>query len=101
MSDRRAHPRISGPFEGSWEGAGREAGRVVELSVSGCFLETMTTPAAGLIVDVSITLTGGRVTLRGQVISAEPNLGFSVNFVDVPAEAAELLSREVAGRLAQ
>ena len=101
MNERRAHPRISGPFEGSWEGAGRQVGRVVELSVSGCFLETMTTPAAGLIVDVSISLTGGRVTLRGRVISAEPNLGFSVLFVDVPEEAAELLSREVASRLAQ
>ena len=54
MSERREHPRVKGPFEGYWDGAGRQDGRIVDLSVSGCFIESVALPRVGQTVTVSI-----------------------------------------------
>ena len=98
-SERHLNPRVRGPFEGYWDGSGVQQGRVVDLSVSGCFVESVTLPAMGQVVTVSIQIGGGQVNLPGEVVYAETNLGFAVRFKEAPAAIIDVLRREVASRL--
>ena len=95
MSERRAHPRVKGPFEGYWDGSGTQSGRVVDLSVSGCFIESVALPAIGQAVTVSIAVAGGQCNLPGEVVYAESNLGFAVRFVETPVEVLNVLRKEI------
>ena len=99
MSERRQNPRVQGPFEGYWDGTGAQQGRVVDLSVSGCFLESITAPAVGQVVVVSIAIGPGQIDLPGEVVYAETNLGFGVRFTEAPAALIDVLRREIARRL--
>ena len=99
MSERRLNPRAKGPFEGYWDGAGVRQGRVVDLSVSGCFIESVMLPAEGQVVMVSIAIGEGHINLPGEVVYAERNLGFAVRFTDAPAAIVDILRREIASRL--
>ena len=99
MSERRAHPRVRGPFEGFWDGAGRQDGRIVDLSVSGCFMESVALPKVGQIVTVSIAISGGQINLPAEVVYAQATHGFAVRFVDTPVEVANVLRKEIANKL--
>ena len=99
MSERRANPRVRGPFEGFWDGAGRQDGRIVDLSVSGCFIESVALPKVGQIVTVSIAISGGQINLPAEVVYAETTHGFAVRFVDTPVEVANVLRKEIANKL--
>jgi hypothetical protein len=99
VSERRTNPRVKGPFEGYWDGSGVQQGRVVDLSVSGCFIESMMLPAEGQVVMVSIAIGAGRINLPAEVVYAENNLGFAVRFTDAPAAIIDILRREIASRL--
>ena len=99
MSERRANPRVRGPFEGFWDGAGRQDGRIVDLSVSGCFIESVALPKVGQIVTVSIAISGGQINLPAEVVYAEATHGFAARFVDTPVEVANVLRKEIANKL--
>lgn len=99
MSERRANPRVRGPFEGFWDGAGRQDGRIVDLSVSGCFIESVALPKVGQIVTVSIAISGGQINLPAEVVYAQATHGFAVRFVDTPVEVANVLRKEIANKL--
>lgn len=99
MSERRAHPRVRGPFEGFWDGAGRQDGRIVDLSVSGCFIESIALPKVGQIVTVSIAISGGQINLPAEVVYAQATHGFAVRFVETPVEVANVLRKEIANKL--
>ena len=97
--ERRAHPRVKGPFEGFWDGSGTQVGRIVDLSVSGCFVESVTLPSMGQTVTVSMAVAGGQINLTAEVLYAESNLGFAVRFVDMPDQVANVLRKEIARKL--
>ena len=99
MSERRANPRVRGPFEGFWDGAGRQDGRIVDLSVSGCFIESIALPKVGQIVTVSIAISGGQINLPAEVVYAQATHGFAVRFVETPVEVANVLRTEIANKL--
>jgi hypothetical protein len=99
VPERRAHPRVKGPFEGFWDGAGTQAGRIVDLSVSGCFIQSVTLPKAGQTVTVSIAISGGQINLPAEVLYAESNQGFAVRFVDTPVEVANVLRKEISNKM--
>jgi hypothetical protein len=101
VPERRAHPRVKGPFEGFWDGAGTQNGRIVDLSVSGCFIESVALPKVGQTVTVSIAISGGQINLPAEVVYAESNVGFAVRFVETPAEVANVLRKEIANKLPQ
>jgi hypothetical protein len=100
VSERRLNRRAKGPFEGYWNGAGVRQGRVVDLSVSGCFIESVMLPAEGQVVMVSIAVGAGHINLPGEVVYTERNLGFAVRFTEAPAAIVDILRREIASRLA-
>ena len=99
MSERRAHPRVRGPFEGFWDGSGTQDGRIVDLSVSGCFIESIVLPKIGQTVTVSNAITGGQINLPAEVVYAEATHGFAVRFVDTPVEVANVLRKEIGNKL--
>jgi len=100
VSERRQNPRVKGPFEGYWDGTGVQRGRVGDLSVSGCFIESVMLPAEGQVVMVSIAIGAGRIDMPGEVVYVEKNLGFAVRFTEAPAAIIDTLRREIASRLA-
>jgi hypothetical protein len=95
LVERRAHPRIKGPFEGWWDGTSRQTGRLVDLSLGGCFVESVQLPKDGQVVVISIAIQGGQIDVPGEVLYGELNQGFAVRFVDVPEGVADLLRKEL------
>ncbi len=96
--ERRAYPRVQGPFEGSWHGlSGNHASRIYALSAGGCFIEAPSHGSSpGKQVRVQIQLPQvGLVSVRGVVMTEQPSRGFSVRFVHVLAEKQEFLIRVV------
>jgi hypothetical protein len=99
MSERRANPRVKGPFDGYWDGAGRQAGRILDLSVTGCFIDSQTLPSIGQMVKVVITIEDAQLDLPAVVVYSEPQQGFAVHFGDLPEQVSNALAREIARRL--
>jgi PilZ domain len=99
VSERRAHPRVKGPFEGWWDGAGRQSGRITDLSEGGCFVDSVSHPPAGQVVFISIAIGSGHIQLPAEVLYGESNQGFAVRFVDVPNGILEVLRQELERRL--
>ena len=55
MSERRHDARITGPFEGHWHGgSGANEVRISDMSLGGCFVETMMQPVVGEETDVTV-----------------------------------------------
>jgi len=93
--ERRQHQRLARPFEGSWRGAsGANRCRIVDLSLGGCFIETLATPTAGDETRVTINLGPGmEMTFSGSVIYVEAKMGFAVKFHDLDPQAAEQVAQ--------
>ena len=83
MSDeRRADERVGVNFPTRWHGiTGVHQGRVEDLSVSGCFVNTTGAADVGEIVSLLIQLPSGRwLPLRGKVVFYQQLTGFSLSF---------------------
>jgi PilZ domain len=93
-SDRRAHPRIPGPFHGAYSGA--LSCRISNLSAVGCFVECLHPMDKGIVVALRIELPGDEgLAVSGEILYKEPRMGFAVRFVDLTAEQSEKLERMV------
>ena len=91
------------PFEGNWRGAsGASNCRISDVSLGGCFVQTLATPTAG--DETHVTITFGKdlsMTFAGKVIYVEPKMGFAVKFnelTDEGADAVRLLLEALGGR---
>jgi hypothetical protein len=98
--DRRQHPRIASPLDGTWRGAsGALLCRVGDVSLGGCFVYSMAQPAVGEDTDVTMTLGESlSITVGGRVVSVEPTIGFGVQFTRLSADELDRLS-EILQRL--
>jgi Tfp pilus assembly protein PilZ len=83
------------PFEGSWRGAsGANSCRISDVSLGGCFVQTLATPTAG--EETHVTITFGKdvsMTFAGKVIYIEPSMGFAVKFNELDGEASDEVRR--------
>jgi hypothetical protein len=85
-NERRGAARLVGPFEGSWDGAsGRRECRITDLSVGGCFIDTLATQPVGARIRVELTLRGRAFQLPGEVVYVDRVQGFAVKFLDEDA----------------
>jgi PilZ domain len=83
MSDeRRSDERVGVNLAAKWTGVnGTHEGRVEDVSVSGCFVNTKGAVDSGEIVSLLIKLPAGSwLPLRGKVVSVLQMTGFSVSF---------------------
>jgi len=78
--ERRKYPRKSVSMEVRWEGmAGKYMARVSDISLGGCFIDTIGKAETGEHLSFSIlTPRGEWLALQGYVVAYDPNVGFSV-----------------------
>jgi hypothetical protein len=80
--ERREEERKEITLEVRWEGSsGRHPARISDLSLGGCYLDTLGGAAVGEVINLEIKLPSGEwLPLRGSVVFHHPGLGFSVCF---------------------
>jgi hypothetical protein len=81
-NERREDKRASVSIQAWWEGqSGRHEARVSDLSMGGCFIDTLSRAEIGEIIVFAIKKPDGRwLELRGQVASVDEHVGFSLAF---------------------
>lgn len=81
-----------------WQGAaGKFDARIGEISMTGCFIESMGQEVMGETINFNVLLpTGIWVTLQGEVIYQEYPIGFEVRFTNLTAAKQRLLTQVVA-----
>jgi PilZ domain len=96
-TDRRGSPRVAYPFDGSCSGlSGRRAVRIGDLSVSGCFVESIEATAPGERIELRIDIPDrAAIELAGEVVYTSPPVGFGVRFVNVPHTALAILQAAI------
>lgn len=97
VNERREEKRKRVSIEAQWEGmSGRHNARITDISLGGCFLETLGHAALGEVIVFEIKIPGGKwLQLRGEVISYDPNIGFGLSFTYLTEEEENLLTRLV------
>ena len=97
--ERRQHMRVRFPLEVRWEGlSGRHAARVYDISLSGCYVETMGQVHTGEHVRFEVQSPAGPwVRLQGVVVHSQAYMGFGLRFDGMSEQqtraVAELLGR--------
>lgn len=96
INERRSAKRISGPFDGGWNGqAGTRACRITDLSVGGCFVDSLSNSGIGTMVTVHFKLGAQRHELRAEVVYVDKVQGFAVSFKDNEAQAIQTLTESI------
>ena len=92
--ERREEERKEVALEVRWEGgSGRHPARISDLSLGGCYLDTLGGVEVGEIISLEIRLPSGEwLPLRGTVAFHHPGLGFSVCFTFLTDEEQYQLS---------
>jgi hypothetical protein len=100
-ADRRETPRVAHVFDATCSGPlGDRAVRIGDLSVSGCFVESIESPEAGERVELRIEIPSrGTVTLAATVMYNSPPVGFGVKFLDVSRDTRVVLQAAIASLL--
>jgi hypothetical protein len=91
--ERREHPRLAHPIDGSWKGAsGATRCRISDISPKGCFIQSLAAPVVGGLTTVTIEFDPDRpVVVTGKVAYTESGMGFAVEFVDVTDETTKAI----------
>src|ERR1043166_6447355 len=98
--DRRAGGRVTVNFPAKWHGAsGGHEGRIEDLSLNGCFVNTRGPADVGEIISLLIRLPqGGWLPLRGKVRFHQQLTGFSVSFSILDEKERQALSQLVSNQ---
>ena len=91
----RQFERISVSFEIMLESSsGRRSARISDLSMEGCFVDTILDAAEAerVVFDVKLP-TGEPVQLSGKVTYAMPRIGFGIRFDELTEEKTQLLKQ--------
>jgi PilZ domain len=93
--ERREEKRVPTSLEARWEGlSGKHAARISDISMGGCFIESMTQVAIGDFVVLEIRMPDGEwLQIRGSVASYDPHIGFSVSFTFLTDEEQRSLAQ--------
>jgi hypothetical protein len=96
--EKRTSERVPVNLPTRWHGAtGSHEGRVEDLSVNGCFVNTTGAVDLGEIVSLLIQLPSGRwLPLRGKVAFYQQLTGFSISFSILDDKEREILNQLVA-----
>jgi len=81
--EKRRHGRLSLVMEAAWEGSGSKSlARTVDISATGCFIDTLAPVEVGEKLNLRLTLPDGDyMSLQALVIYQMPSLGFGVRFI--------------------
>ena len=72
-------------MEASWDGSGiKSRARTVDISATGCFIDTLAQVEAGETLNLKLTLPDGEyISVQGVVKYQMPSLGFGVRFTRI------------------
>jgi hypothetical protein len=101
MSDeKRTAQRVATNFPARWRGvSGSHEGRVEDLSINGCFVNTKGSVDVGEMVNLLVQLPSGEwLPLRGKVAFFQQLTGFSVSFAHADEEELARLDQLVASQ---
>ena len=95
--NRRSDERVSLNLSARWYGiSGTHEGRIEDVSLGGCFVNTKGRVDVGEVVSVELKLPSGEwLQLRGEVTSYQIGIGFGVLFPSLTYEEEKIL-RELA-----
>lgn len=93
--ERRKDKRFPVPLEVRWESlSGKYAARISDLSIGGCYIESLAQVSAGEEISFEIQLpTNFWMPLRGTVMYHQPGLGFGVSFASLTMMEQNVLAR--------
>ncbi len=97
--ERRQHPRypVSGGAELQQQGVNsRISARLADISLGGCYLETMAPLPVLTHVSLGLTLNEQRLQAKGQVVVSHPHFGMGVQFIGGSAADRQMLESWVA-----
>ena len=82
MTDhRRQFVRQPGPFDGAWNGpAGSNPCLITNLSPTGCFLNSVTTPEPGSRFTITVVFGETRFTVPAELVYQDAMQGFGARF---------------------
>ena len=82
--EKRKHGRQSLVMEASWEGSGiKSRARTVDISATGCFIDTLAEVEVGETLNLKLTLHGQYISVQAVVKYRMPSLGFGVRFTKI------------------
>jgi PilZ domain len=97
--ERRRHVRVRGRFDGRRLGAISMALAIRDLSLEGCFVDSLNDEESGRQFTMEVLLPDeGRITVRAEVVCNRPGFGFAVRFIETSEDARSRLARAVAAR---
>lgn len=96
--EKRTSERVPVNLATRWHGAtGTYEGRVEDLSITGCFVNTKGAVDVGEVVSLLIQLPSGRwLPMRGKVAFYQQLTGFSLSFSILDDKEREILNELVA-----
>jgi len=83
--ERRNQERVPASIEVLWVGnAGKYESRTSDLSLGGCFVDTVAQVELGNIITFSLQLPAGEsIDIEGEVVYTYPSMGFGLRFTNV------------------
>src|SRR5258708_5631318 len=83
--EKRKHGRQPLVMEASWEGSGiKSRARTVDISATGCFIDTLGEVEIGEKLNLKLTLQDGEyISVQAVVMYRMPSLGFGVRFTKI------------------
>jgi hypothetical protein len=99
--NRRASPRAAGPFDGRRIGALETPIKIFDLSVGGCFINSMHEQQPGVTMVLKIDLPDQpSITVTAQSLYSRAEFGFAVLFVNLNSSTHAKLEQAVRAGLA-
>lgn len=94
-NERREDERAPVSIEARWEGqSGQHNARVADLSLGGCYIDTLGQAQIGEFIAFAIKRPDGKwLQLRGEVVSLDQHAGFSVAFTYLTEDEQIALAR--------
>ena len=82
--EKRRHGRQPLVMEASWDGSGiKSRARTVDISATGCFIDTLAEVEVGETLNLKLTLHGQYISVQAVVKYRMPSLGFGVRFTKI------------------
>lgn len=94
LNERRDDKRVRLPLEMRWDGkASGHTARVYDISLSGCYIESIAHVTMGERIGFEVQLpTGSWLPLHGEVVHYQPDMGFALRFLDLSEQDRNTLA---------
>jgi hypothetical protein len=83
--EKRNRERLPLVIETTWEGStSKSLARTVDISATGCFIDTLGPAEVGEMLNLRLTLPDGEfISVQGVVMYQMPSVGFGVQFTQI------------------